>query len=121
MAVLEGHKDTVTCLYYNNGFLFSSGLDCVIIKWDIKTYRSVLRFSGHTQWIRSLSFNEGTMISAGWEESLFLWETDTGRLKNKIPLDMGPISSVQTLGNLLLVLCKENGFQNQLTIIDFDV
>jgi hypothetical protein len=59
------------------------------------------------------------LISAGWEETIFLWHFDSGKLIQKIKLEMGPISNIQATDTKIYATCREEGFQHQLAILDF--
>jgi hypothetical protein len=59
------------------------------------------------------------LISGGWEETIFLWSIKRFKLLKKINLDMGPIANIQTDDLKIISVCREEGFQHQLTIVSF--
>jgi WD40 repeat protein len=75
---------------------------------------------GHTQWIKSLHISGTILISGGWEETIHLWDIEKLRLVKRIKLNIGTISNIQSDNHKIVSVGREEGFQHQLAVIDFD-
>jgi hypothetical protein len=58
------------------------------------------------------------MVSGGWDEVMNIW-TVNGNCIHSFDLSMGVICNIQCDQNKIVAVCREDGFQNQLLIIDF--
>lgn len=74
---------------------------------------------GHEEWIKSIALGGNHLISGGWDEAVLIWNIERPSLLKKIKLDMGPLSQIETGENKIITVCREEGFQHQLTIISF--
>ena len=67
-----GHREGVTCLAVNKGFLYSGSFDKRIIKWDIRTHTQVTVFEGHSEAVYRLSVQDIWLISVSLSETYSL-------------------------------------------------
>ncbi|KAJ2994413.1 hypothetical protein HDV02_001588 [Globomyces sp. JEL0801] len=111
---LRGHTNTITC-----DLLYSGSLDCAIRCWSTSTGQCLSVFVGHSEWVKSIAISGKLLVSGGWDESVLLWNRENSTLVKKIRLDMGPISNIQCSETKVILACREEGFQHQLTILDF--
>ncbi len=75
---------------------------------------------GHTEWIKSLAISGTILISGGWEEIIHLWDIEKLKLVKRIKMDVGTITNIQSDRQKIVSVGREEGFQHQLAIIDFD-
>jgi WD40 repeat protein len=59
------------------------------------------------------------LLSGGWDETIFFWDVEKRTLERKIKMDIGPIAEIHCTKSKILSICREDGFQHQLGIIDF--
>ncbi len=75
---------------------------------------------GHTEWIKSIDISGSILISGGWDETIYLWDVEKLKLAKKIKMEMGPITNIQSDKHKIISVGREEGFQHQLVIVDFD-
>jgi WD40 repeat protein len=75
---------------------------------------------GHTEWIKSLNISGSILISGGWDEIIYFWDIEKLSLVKRIKMEMGTITNIQSDRNKVVSVGREEGFQHQLAVIDFD-
>lgn len=98
----------------------SSEVSCILIReWDIKTGQCIGLLIGHCQWIKTVSQSSMYLVSGGWDECIKIWNKENGKCNYTIQLNMGPVCNLQCDQNKIMAICREEGFQHQLTMVDF--
>ena len=116
---LKGHRDTVTCLENKGEIVISGSLDKTIMIWNIRLGVHLHTLQGHADGIKTLFMSSKFLASGGWDQIILIWDLDTFQLEQKIRLDIGPIATINGTHTRMIALCREPGFQHQLTIIKF--
>jgi WD40 repeat protein len=125
LRTLKGHEDVITDLCYMDGVLFSGSLDRKIRsiitltpEWNVNTGECIGIFEGHSQWIKTIAATPYFLVSGGWDEVIKIWSKD-GQCLQSIALNMGPVCNIQCDQSKIVSVCREEGFQHQLAIVDF--
>jgi WD40 repeat protein len=79
----------------------------------------VATLTGHTKWIKSIIVSGNLLLSGGWDSSLFMWDIETNKLLKEVKMNMGPISSIQSNLTKVFVVCREEGYQHQIVVLDY--
>lgn len=74
---------------------------------------------GHNKWIKSIVISGNLLLSGGWDESLLMWDIETNALLKEVKMNMGPISNIQSNLTKIFLVCREEGFQHQIAVLDY--
>jgi WD40 repeat protein len=91
-GAFSGHTEGVQALAFSpdGRTALSSGLDKLVILWDVESGREIRRFVGHTAEVTQVAFSPGydpaqaktaercTALSAGGDSVIILWDIESG-------------------------------------------
>lgn len=89
-----GHVGVVTCLAYDNNYVYSGSVDELIMVWDVKSYKRVRIMEGHEGTVVSLAVDGPLICSGGADTTIRLWRKETGEL---LRILQGHIESVLSM------------------------
>lgn len=88
---LSGHNDEIRCVKFSpdGKLLASTGADCKIIVWDVKTGTKVFEIEkANKQALYSLAFSpDGKLLVSGGYEEIVFWKMSTGKFSFKLNLE----------------------------------
>lgn len=73
-----GHTDMILCIVVTDDdlFVYSAGVDTLIIKWDLNLATSSKILKGHEQATTGLALIQETLVSVSEDRSIILWKND---------------------------------------------
>ncbi|MBN1137697.1 MAG: hypothetical protein JXM73_14010 [Anaerolineae bacterium] len=91
-SAFSGHTETVQAVAFSldGRMALSSGLDKLVILWDVASGREIRRFVGHTAEVTQVAFSPGCdpaqsgtagrcmVLSAGGDSVIILWDMESG-------------------------------------------
>ncbi|TPX60598.1 hypothetical protein PhCBS80983_g01737 [Powellomyces hirtus] len=116
---MRGHTDSVTCLCVRDEYVFSGSLDKTIRQWDTTSGRCTRTLMGHTKWVKTMAVDDRMLISGGWDEVILVWDWKQGTLLHSLPINHGPIVCLQFDETKIAAVCRGDGYQHHITILDF--
>lgn len=102
LGSLDGHVSPVTCLVGSSASVFSGSVDKTVMKWDLRTRRSVATFTGHAGPVWCLALRGQRLFSAGDDAKVIVWDTDSGARLSTISRHEAPVRCMVEAHGLLL-------------------
>ncbi|KAI9328326.1 WD40-repeat-containing domain protein [Zopfochytrium polystomum] len=115
----HGHSDAVTCLCWKDGVVYSGSLDRTVRAWSVRTGKAGIAFVGNSSWIKAIGVTSRFLVSGGWDEIVKVWNLGTGQALHHFCLSRGPIVALQAGERSIIASCRGEGFQHQITVMDF--
>ena len=127
----ESHKGRILYIHVNGNFIYTSGFDQFIRKWEIvyvsksKTYEIEFRksFRGHRDEVRQVFTVPGTntLISCSGDDNVIIWEDDPNSLitnpKKNINVDSSITSMLLSKDKKHLVVAT---YENEIMVYNLD-
>jgi F-box and WD-40 domain protein MET30 len=109
LNVLQGHKNGVMCVQFQDNILASGSYDATIKIWDLDTGEELRTLEGHTSGIRCLQFHKNQLFSGAMDKTVKVWNWQTGECITTLSEPgMGDVLSIHYTSNYLCSGGKDN-------------